>query len=326
MKKLLVSIMVLFLALSFVSAQGQSEGTAANAVEKYPSQAINLIVPFSAGGNSDFNARAIAKYLPEILGQPVVITNVPGSGGTIGAAQVKDSKPDGYTILVHQLSMSIAEAAGMADYGVLDFEIGSVFSKASPEVLVSLAKAPFNNTEELIAYSKKNPGKVKLTANTGATTMWIAIGLTNGGADLNIVSSGGSGERLQLVLGGHADIVPLNYSQVKDYVENGTLKIIASASDSRSDMIPNVKTLRESGIEAGYDYLNTMIFPKGTDMAIVEKFSNAVGEIINNNANYRAEMEKAFQEPTWMNVKDSKALWLAQRDELMAISDVLQGK
>jgi tripartite-type tricarboxylate transporter receptor subunit TctC len=214
----------------------------------------------------------------------------------------------------------------MADYGILDFEIGSVFSKASPEVLVSLSSAPFNNTEELIAYTKKNPGKIKLTANTGATTMWLAIGLTNAGADLNVVSSGGSGERLQLVLGGHADIVPLNYSQIKDYVENGTLKIIASASDHRSDMIPDVKTLRESGVEAGYDYLNTMIFPKGTDMGIVEKFSNAVGEIINNNEQYRAEMEKAFQEPTWMNVEDSKTLWLAQREELMAISNVLQGK
>jgi hypothetical protein len=69
-----------------------------------------------------------------------------------------------------------------------------------------------------------------------------------------------------------------------------------------------------------------MIFPKGTDMGIVEKFSNAVGEIINNNEQYRAEMEKAFQEPTWMNVEDSKTLWLAQREELMAISNVLQGK
>jgi tripartite-type tricarboxylate transporter receptor subunit TctC len=326
MKRLLVSLMVLFLALSFVGAQGQDEGAPVNAVDKYPSQAINLIVPFSAGGNSDFNARAIAKYLPKVLGQPVVVTNVPGSGGTIGAAQVKDAKADGYTILVHQLSLSIAEAAGMADYGIKDFEVGSVFSKASPEVLVSLTKAPFNNTEELLAYSKKNPGKVKLTANTGASTMWIAIGLTNAGADLNIVSSGGSGERLQLVLGGHADIVPLNYSQIKDYVDNGTLKIIASASNERSDLIPNVKTLRESGVNAGYDYLNTMIFPKGTDKGIVEKFSNAVGEIINNNADYRAEMAKAFQPPTWMNVEDSKAYWYAERDELMAISDVLQGK
>ncbi len=327
MKKLVLFLSILVIALSFVSAGGQQEAATAgdDGELNWPNQPINLIVPYAAGGNSDFNARAVAKYLPEILGRPVVVTNVPGSGGTIGAAQVKDADPDGYTILVHQLSLSIAEAAGMADYGIEDFAIGSVFSKASPEVLVASADAPFDNTEELIAYSQQHPDEIKLTANTGASTMWLAIGLENAGAELNIVSSGGSGERLQLVLGGHADIVPLNYSQIKGYVEEGTLKIIASASDERSDLIPDVKTLRESGVEAGYDYMNTMIFPKDTDPRIVEKFSNAVGEVVNNNEEYRAEMAKAFQPPTWMSVEDSREHWYAQREELMAISDVLQG-
>ncbi len=319
--------MVLFLGLSFVSAQGQGDAAASTDGElNWPTKPINLIVPYAAGGNSDFNARAIAKYLPKLLGQPVVVTNVPGSGGTIGASQVKDAKADGYTILVHQLSLSIAEAAGMANYGINDFSIGSVFSKAAPEVLVTQADSPYNDIAELIAYSKSNPGKVILTANTGASTMWIAIGLKDAGAQLNIVSSGGSGERLQLVLGGHANIVPLNYNQIESYVNDGTLKILGSNSDSRSDLIPDVKTLREYGVNAGYDYMNTMIFPKGTDPRIVEKFSNAVGEIVNNNAEYRAEMVKAYQPPTWMSVEDSNKHWSAQREELMAISNVLQGK
>ncbi|MGE0075132.1 MAG: tripartite tricarboxylate transporter substrate binding protein [Sphaerochaetaceae bacterium] len=326
MKRLLVLLMVLLLALSFVGAQGKEEAAPASGELNWPTKPINLIVPYAAGGNSDFNARAIAKYLPAILGQPVVVTNVAGSGGTIGASQVKDAKADGYTILVHQLSLTIAEAAGMADYGIESFEVGSVFSNASPEVLLASADAPFDTVEELIALSKKEPGKYKLTANTGASTMWIAIGLQNAGAKLNIVSSGGSGERLQLVLGGHADIVPLNYSQVKSYLDDGTLKAIGNVSNNRSELLPEVKTLRESGIEAGYDYLNTMFFPKGTDPRIVEKFSNAVGEVINNNAAYQADMAKAFQPLTWMNVEDSKAHWYKEREELLAISDMLQGK
>lgn len=326
MKKLVVSLIVLVLAISFVSAGGQQEPTPTDGELNWPTQPINLIVPYAAGGNSDFNARAVARYLPDVLGRPVVVTNMPGSGGTIGAAHVKDAEPDGYTILVHQLSLSIAEAAGMADYGIQDFEVGSVFSKASPEVLVARPDAPFDNTEELIERSQEEPGRFRLTANTGASTMWIAIGLRDAGAELNIVSSGGSGERLQLVLGGHADIVPLNYSQIKDYVEEGSLKIIASVSDERSDLIPDVRTLRESGVEAGYDYMNTMIFPAGTDMRIVEKFSDAVGEVVNNNERYREEMAAAFQPPTWMNAEDSRAHWHEQREELMAISDVLQGR
>lgn len=326
MKKNLFIVSIFLIAVAFLSAGGQQDAASTSGGEMdWPTEPINLIVPYSAGGNSDFNARAIAKYLPEVLGQPVVVTNVPGSGGTIGAAQVKDSAPDGYTVLVHQLSLSIAEAAGMAHYGIQDFEVGCVFSKASPEVLVAQPDAPFDNIEELIELSQQNPDEYKLTANTGATTMWIAIGLENAGADLNVVSSGGSGERLQLILGGHADIVPLNYSQIKDYVNEGQLKIIASVSDERSDLIPDVRTLRESGINTGYDYMNTMIFPKGTDPMIVQTFCEAVGEVVNNNEDYRADMAAAFQPPTWMNVEDSREHWYQQRDELMAISDVLQG-
>lgn len=292
----------------------------------WPSKAINLIVPYGAGGNSDFNARALAKYLPDLIGVPVVVTNVPGSGGTIGAAQVKNAKPDGYTVLVHQLSLNIAEAAGMADYGIKDFELGCVISKSAPEVLVALTKAPFNNIPEMIAYTKQHPGEVKFTANTGATTMWTAIGLLKAGAKLNVVSSGGSGERLQVVLGGHADIVPLNYNMIEPYVNDGTLKILGSVSDSRSELIPDVKTLREVGVNVGYDYMNTLIFPKGTDPQKVEKLCGAAGEIINNNQSYRAEMKANYQPPTWMNVKDTNAHWYKQRDELMAIKDTLQGK
>lgn len=292
----------------------------------WPTKALNLVVPYGAGGNSDFNARAIAKYLPKLIGVPVVVTNMPGSGGTIGAAQVKNAKPDGYTILVHQLSLSIAEAAGMADYGIQDFDLGCVLSKSSPEVLVAQTKAPYSSIPELIEYTKAHPGEVKLTANTGATTMWTAIGLLSAGAKLNVVSSGGSGERLQVVLGGHADIVPLNYNMVEAYVKEGTLKILGSVSDSRSELIPDVKTLREVGVNAGYDYMNTMIFPKGTDPQKIEKVCSAVGEIINKNDSYRAEMKAAYQPPTWMNVKDTNAHWYKQRDELQAIKDTLQGK
>ena len=294
--------------------------------QEWPSKALNLVVPYGAGGNSDFNARAIAKYLPDLIGVPVVVTNIPGSGGTIGAAQVKDAKPDGYTILVHQLSLSIAEASGMANYGIKDFELGCVLSKSAPEVLVAQTKAPFNNIPELIEYTKSNPGKVKLTANTGATTMWTAIGLLQAGAKLNVVSSGGSGERLQVVLGGHADIVPLNFNMVAPYVADGTLKVLASVSDTRSDLIPDVKTLREVGVNAGYDYMNTMIFPKGTDAAKIEKVCSAVGEIINGNESYRKEMKANFQPPTWMNVADTNKHWYTQRDELQAIKNTLQGK
>jgi tripartite-type tricarboxylate transporter receptor subunit TctC len=324
-KKALSMILILVLALSFVVAGGQSE-SAESAADKWPNQPINLVVAFAAGGNSDYNARAIGKYLSKELGQPVVVTNVAGSGGSIAAAQVKDAKNDGYTILVSQLSMNLAQAAGMVDFGYADFELACVFSASADEVLVANADAPFNNVQELIEVTQREPGKYKITANTGASTQWISIGLQEAGAKLNVVSAGGSGERLPLLLGRHVDIIPMPYNMVQDYVDKGQFKYIANVSNERSEALPNLPTLRESGVNAGYSYFNTMFFPKGTDRKIVEKFSAAVGEIITTNAEYQKEMAALGQAPTYMNPADTLAHWSKELEEMMKISDLLQGK
>ncbi|MDD3904748.1 MAG: tripartite tricarboxylate transporter substrate binding protein [Sphaerochaeta sp.] len=327
MKKLLCVLLILALAVTSVMAAGQGETPAtADASTKWPQQPINLVVAFAAGGNSDYNARALGKYLTKELGQPVVVTNVAGSGGSIAAAQVMEAKNDGYTILVSQLSMNIAQAAKMVDFGFQDFELACVFSASADEVLVANADAPFNNVEELIAESQKNPGKYKLTANTGASTQWIAIGLQQAGAKLNVVSSGGSGERLPLLLGRHVDLIPMPYNMVQDYVNKGQFKYIANVSNQRSAALPNLPTLREGGVNAGYSYYNTMFFPKGTDAKIVEKFSEACGKVINTNADYQKEIAALFQAPTYMNTKDTVAHWTKELEEMMAISDLLQGK
>ena len=113
MKKLLIVSLLIALVAGFAFANG--EGESADAATKWPQKPINIVVAFGAGGNSDVNARAIAKYLQKELGQPVVITNVSGSGGTLGANQVKEAAPDGYTILCSQLSMNVAKVVGLVD-------------------------------------------------------------------------------------------------------------------------------------------------------------------------------------------------------------------
>lgn len=217
MKKLIVMVTVLALAFS-VFANGDKD---AGGID-WPKKSINLIVPFAAGGNSDVNARTLAKYLTQELRQPVVVTNVAGSGGTIGAAQVKDSANDGYTVLVHQISMHMAQVSGMVDFGYQDFESVCVFSRASDEVLLINAKQhpDWHTYQDVVNATKNEPGKYRFTANTGASTQWIGIAVQAAGAKFNVVSSGGSGERLQLILGNHVDVTELNYSQVIDYVKN----------------------------------------------------------------------------------------------------------
>lgn len=314
------------MALTAVAAAALTFAQPSFAETDWPERPINLIVAFAAGGNSDYNARAIAKYLSQDLGKPVVVTNVAGSGGSIAASQVKEMKPDGYSVLVTQLSMNIAEASGMVNFGFKDFDPCCVFSAAADEVLVANADAPFNNIEELIAESKKNPGKYKIAVNTGASTLWLAIGLRQAGAELNVVPSGGSGTRLPLLLGHHVDIIPMPYNMVQDYVNKGQFKYLATGSNERSKALPEVQTLREAGVPAGYSYYNTMFFPKGTDPEIIAKLSKAVGNVINNNEEYRKEVEAYFQVPTYMDTPETVEIWDQERDELMKIRDLLSGK
>lgn len=299
---------------------------AAGGAASWPEQAVNLVVAFAPGGNSDYNARALAKYLGKSLEQPVVVTNVAGSGGSIASAQVKETKPDGYTVLVNQISMNLAQVVGMVDFGYQDFEPVCVFSRGADEVLVVRAEAPWNTLMELIEDSRKNPGKFKLTANTGASTQWIAIGLQKSGAQMNVVSAGGSGERIPLLLGGHVDMIPMPWNMVKDYVDTGKFKVLATVSPKRSPLLPEVPTLLELGVDCGYYYYNTLFMPKGTDPSIVAAMSKAVGEIVNGSEEYRKEMEGFFQEPTYLDTHETIEHYRQEYEKLLTIADQLKGK
>jgi tripartite-type tricarboxylate transporter receptor subunit TctC len=323
----MLALAVLFLPALWLTAGGTSDtagGT--NAAASWPRQSINLVVAFGAGGNSDYNARAMAKYVSQELGHPIVITNVGAAGGTVAAAQVKDSRPDGYTVLVHQLSINIASAAGVIDFTYADLAPVCVFAKASDEVIAVRSDAPWNSIPELIADSQKNPGKIRLTANTGASTQWIAIALQNAGARLNVVSSGGSGERIPLLLGGHVDVIPIQINMIEDYLKTNQFKILATVSSERPAALPNIPTLLESGVKCSYNYLNTFFMPKGTDPAIVAKFSQAVGKVVSGNADYAKEIAAFAQEPYYLDTQPTAEHFAGELKNLMDISDALRGK
>jgi tripartite-type tricarboxylate transporter receptor subunit TctC len=178
----------------------------------------------------------------------------------------------------------------------------------------------------LIADSKANPEKIRLTANTGASTQWIAIALQNAGARLNVVSSGGSGERIPLLLGGHVDVIPIQVNMIEDYLKTNQFKILANVSAQRSSALPNVPTLLESGVNCSYNYLNTFFMPKGTDPAIIAKFSRAVSKVVSGNTDYAKEIAAFSQEPFYMDTQPTTEHFANELKNLMEISDILRGK
>ena len=137
--------------------------------QSYPSKPVTIVVPFPAGGSSDMVGRALAQNMTETLGQPVVVDNKPGATGAIGAAAVKNAAPDGYTLLVSSLAVFVVNPhlQKTLQYDPLkDFDLITVAVQA-PNVLVCNPTFEANTVQDLIAYEKKNPGKLTF-ASSGA--------------------------------------------------------------------------------------------------------------------------------------------------------------
>ena len=209
----------------------------------WPTKSINMIVPMGAGGDTDFNARTYAKYLEDVLGETVVVTNITGNGGALGSEEVKNASPDGYTCLFYHTCLNINQATGIADYGSEAFETVAVVGKSSGEAVVVRADAPYDTMEELIAYSQANPQTVKIAANTGATSHWASVVLNvEEDAQLNIVNASSSAERVANLLGGQLDVIINPIGTVQDYVTSGDFKYLAVTTSERLDYLPDVPT------------------------------------------------------------------------------------
>ena len=287
-----------------------------------PTKSINMIVPMGAGGDTDFNARTYAKYLGDVLGKTVVVTNITGNGGALGSEEVKNATPDGYTCLFYHTCLNINQATGIADYGSEAFDVVAVVGKSAGEAVVVRADAPYDTMEELIEYSQANPQTVKIAANTGATSHWASVVLNvEEDAQLNIVNASSSAERVANLLGGHLDVIINPIGTVQDYVTSGDFKYLAVTTSERLDYLPDVPTCLEQGVNMSYDLMYYVLFPKGTDPAITEKFAAAFKEV-SEMPEYAEEIKTAYnQTPLFMDTEESIAYIQEENEKMMAYAD-----
>ena len=277
----------------------------------WPKKTVNVIVPYGAGGDTDFNARALCERLTNLTGQSFVVTNVAGNGGSTGALQALSSDPDGYTILFHHSGFCVAQNYGSTDYTYDDTEFVGVVGKSAGNIITLNSKLGIKTVDELIEYSKAHPGELKIAANTGATTHATALLLRKAGADIKMVDAGGSADRITALLGGHVDIITNPINSVADYFKTGEL--VGLCTDNS---IENETLVKEYGIYPadpkygiGFPFLYNMMFPKGTDQAIVEKLQSLLDEIINNDADYQKTIFDAYlQEPLFVPGEEGKAM------------------
>ena len=185
--------------------------------EDWPNSPINIICTHAAGGDTDYNARLMARLLEKELGVSVVVNNVTGSNGAIALGQYKDSKnADNYTfIMTNTAALTGNLATGLSDFGYEDFQTVGIFGKQSGENIVVPADAPYNTLEELIEASKQNPGQIKFGISTGGGVYIAATIMSKEyGAEFNIVDAGDASSRLPSILGGHIDASIFWYKRV----------------------------------------------------------------------------------------------------------------
>ena len=263
-KRIAVSLLAtLLVATSAPSARAQ-----------FPDRAIKMIVPWAAGGDTDNIFRPLAPLLQKQLGQPVVVANVGGASGTVGAREAKASPADGYTIYAVHDYIHLVHYAGLTDITYRDFEPICRVS-ATSSVLTASPKTPWKNWQEFLADAKQRPGQISVGATLGSTSHIFPASIEKAvGIKLKYVSYDGLAPRMNAILGGHVDLTDSNLTQ-KGKVEAGQLKFLAIASEKRNPDLPDVPTLKEIGLDIVYEVVRGLMVPKGTPEAVRAKLADA---------------------------------------------------
>lgn len=325
--KRMVSMFMLGSALLAVTGCGGGEEKAQVDVDKYPTKPINMIVTHAAGGDTDYNARLLARLLEKELGQTVVPNNVTGANGSIALEQYKDGDTDGYTIIATNTAALIGnKATGLSDFSYEAFEPIAVYGRQAGENIVVRADSPYNTIEELVNASKSQPGQIKYGVSMGGGVYVASVIMDKSiGAKFNVVDTGDASNRLTSLLGGHVDATSIPYSSAKEYIESGQLKSLGTLLSERSKMLPNIPSASETYKDLSVDTYYAILAPKGTDPALVEKLNKAITNIVNNNAEYKQEVEKMnFQAPWVLSVEETKAELQKQLDHFMKFEQYLK--
>jgi len=242
---------------------------------EYPSKAISFLIPFGAGGSADIMGRALANGTKGFLGQPIVAVNRPGAGGGIMYSALKASRSDGYTVGWNSTSVLTSTNIGNVPFKYDAFEHVCRIGFTGMPIAVK-ADAPWKTFKELVAYAKKNPGKIKIgNAGTGSATHLTSVLIEK---ELNIkiihVPLGGK-RRVPSLLGGEVEAICVPLPEVAPQIKAGQARIIAIPTEERDPGYPDVPTLKELGYPIVIELFRGISVPKGTSESIIKKLGKA---------------------------------------------------
>jgi len=330
MKRKLSLLLVLVLLVGALAACGAKTEAPQNQNEAPKTESftwpknIEVIVPASAGGDTDFNARTLAKYFEKATRVKMIITNMTGGGGTIATSHVKEARNDGSIMLyAHVGQVLVNQVAGLADYGYEDFEIAAIPGVDKSTVFVVSAKSGITSVAELAEASKKKP--IVYGSELGGYTHLQGLILGNEtGTDLKVVDVGPAAEKITNLLGGRIDLMSIAYGAVQDYVKTGEMVIIGQVSAERNPLLGDIPTIAEQGYDFAMDKPYIAAFPKGTDAKLVEEVAKVIKDI-GNDPEYAKELENTYKQPvTIYTTKDAIELLGKTLAEYMEYADLLK--
>ena len=270
MSRLLVALSLVVLA-SIAGAQAQS----------YPSRPITLVVPFPPGGSTDTAARIMAERMRAPLGQPIVIENVGGAGGSIGVGRVARAAPDGYTFDIGQWDTHVGSIIYKLDYDLeKDFEPIALISN-NPQLMVAKNDLPASNLAELVTWMKANPGKINFVNQNAAANVTGVLFENLTKQKVQFIPYRGAGPAMTDLVSGTVDLLVVQGAIALPQIRAGKIKAVANLSAQRSASMPDIPTADETGVPGLYMSGWFGFFaPKGTPKEVIARLNAATVEAL----------------------------------------------
>ena len=302
-KRLMTLLLALILVLSLAACGKTAEPAAGNGSQNqgadWPKKTIQVVVPYNAGGDTDIYARLAAERLGKILGKPVIVVNIAGSGGILAAKQVMNEEPDGYNILFSHTGGLIQVASGMADFSYSEaFEAGGTLVEDNTLTMVARVESGWKTLADVVAAAKAAPGKVTYSQVNGQVTHFVSKQFEEAaGIELDKIDVGASAaDRTAAFLGGQVDLLVVNYANIADYVEAGQFVALGVLSPERIASLPEIPTFAEQGYDVVTAKRYSYKFPNGVDPSILTKFTEALKQV-SEDPEFAAELAKFHAAP-----------------------------
>jgi tripartite-type tricarboxylate transporter receptor subunit TctC len=294
------------------------------AQEPYPTRPISIVVAFPPGGVADNTARPVAAVLERILKQPVTVLNKAGAAGAVGYQAAATSKPDGYTLLMALVSVSVLPEVdklfGRPQNYTREQLTGIARINADPSMLVVRADAPWKTLKDLVEDARKRPGEIVFTSSGlyGAAHIPMEMFIKSAGIKMRHLPTTGGGPMMNAMLGGHAQLVMTPVSLAAQHVKAGKLRLLAHSGSTPVAAYPEVPSFKSQGYDVEYTAWAGLVAPKDTPPQVIKILRDATRQAVKEPEviNSHAKLETPI---AYMDADEFNAWWAKDAAKLAEV-------